>query len=121
MRRWFLVAVDLRAIAGLTHLIETDSGGRFFDGRDPQRAWQAVAIREDSGKRWDLAKVAEAARLRRAGLSERRIAARLGMARSTYQDMRDRMDAVGFSVERFTVEDLAAVAVGRKPGPRPSS
>ena len=76
---------------------------------------QGVAILAD-GKRWDLVLPVRADLLRRRGLSERAVARALNMPRTTYQDMRRRMEDAGFTSERFTPDRAAAVVRGRRRG-----
>jgi hypothetical protein len=80
---------------------------------------QGVAIRSD-GKKWDLDTPIRAMLLEQQGKPKRRIAELLGTPWSTYKDLRKRMDEQGFSAERFTPDDLEAIARGNQ-GRKPES
>lgn len=76
---------------------------------------QGVAIRAD-GKTWDLDLPirAEVLDLDKQGKRKRQTARQLGMKWSTYRDLRQRMEKQDFSLDRFTTEELDAIARGNQ-------
>jgi hypothetical protein len=83
---------------------------------------RVVAVRTD-GKKWDLNVPirAELLRLRRRYRSERDMARRLAMPKTSYRDLRSRMRRLGFTLERFSADDLWAAVHGNKRGRRSQS
>jgi hypothetical protein len=78
---------------------------------------QIVAVRTD-GKKWDLNIPirAELLRLVRRYFSDGDKAALLEMPRQSYRDLRDRMEKRGFTLDKFTADDLWAAVYGEKRG-----
>jgi hypothetical protein len=83
---------------------------------------QAVAIRND-GRKWDLTLPIRAALLQRARryLSERNKAELTGMKRSSYKRMEARMKQLGLKPPKFKADDLEAIILPKKTGPKPKS
>ncbi len=83
---------------------------------------QGVAIRED-GKTWDLNAPIRARLLQEwpRYFSERDRARLTGMSRSSYKRMEERMERLGFTLDKFSLNELPEIRLPKKPGPKSDS
>lgn len=101
----------------LEHLLP---GKSLFSGElDPTLPLEAVAYTR-SGRAIDLTTIIKLARLRRKPgfMSERDLAKEVGIPRSTVRHIIERMEEIGFSLDKYTSEELEYVAAGTKRGPK---
>jgi hypothetical protein len=89
--------------------------------RDPSLPLEAIAYTR-SGRAIDMTTIITLERLRRKPRfrSERDLEEELGIPRSTIRHIIKRTEEIGFSLDRFTSEELEYVAVGKKRG-RPTT
>jgi biotin operon repressor len=108
-----LTEVSLHARLGSLPAGET----LFCGERDPTLPLEAVAYTR-SGRAINLATIIRLERLcRKPGfMSERDLEEEIGIPRSTIRRIIERMEEIGFSLDRFTSEELGYVAVGKKRG-----
>jgi hypothetical protein len=103
-----------------TRLGSLPAGETLFCGeRDPTLALEAVAY-TPSGRAINLATTIKLERLRQKPgfMSERDLEEEFSVPRSTIRRIIERVEEIGFSLDRFTSEELEYVAVGTKRGPK---
>ncbi len=90
------------------------------DKRDATLPLEAVVYTR-SGRAVDLTTVIKLERLRQTPgfVSERDLEEELEIPRSTIRHLIERIEGIGFSLEKFTSEELGYVAVGAKRGRKP--
>jgi hypothetical protein len=112
--RW----ADLRADAGAGAWLKQLPPDMYL-GPDTEDAlpFQGVAVRTDC-KKWDLNLPIRAELLERFPryFSDGDKAGLLNMPRQSYRDLRDRMEKRGFTLDKFTADDLWAAVYGKKRG-----